>query len=74
MKVRHDGFLSPASRVPLEEVRARIELAFGFELVTPEMEPEQPPQILCRHCGHELVYSYSILPHRRQRIAVAPSG
>jgi Putative transposase/Transposase zinc-binding domain len=74
MKVRYYGFLSPASRIPLEEVRARIELAFGFELVTPEREPEPPPQILCRHCGHELVYRYSILPHRRHRIAVAPSG
>lgn len=74
MKVRYYGFLSPGSRVSLEEVRARIELTFGFELTTPEVEPEPPPQIVCRHCGHELVYRYSILPHRRRSAAGVPSG
>jgi hypothetical protein len=74
MKVRYYGFLSPGSKVPLEEVRARIEMAFGFELVAPEVEPQPPPQIVCRHCGHELVYRYSILPHRCHGLTVAPSG
>ena len=68
------GFLSPGSKMPLEEVRARIELAFGFELAAPELEPEPPPQIVCRHCGHELVYRYSILPYRRRSLTAAPSG
>jgi hypothetical protein len=74
MKVRYYGFLSPGSRVTLEEVRARIELAFGFELAVPEVEPAPPPRIYCRHCGHDLVYRYSILPHRRRFAAGAPSG
>jgi hypothetical protein len=74
MKVRYYGFLSPGSRVPLEEVRARIELAFGFEVVAPDLEPEPPPLIACRHCGYELVYRYSILPHRRRNLTGAPSG
>ncbi|SDL54595.1 Putative transposase [Geoalkalibacter ferrihydriticus] len=74
MKVRYYGFLSPGFRISLEGVRARIELAFGFELTAPEVEPEPPPQILCRHCGHELVYRYSILPHRRRSLTAAPSG
>jgi len=30
MKVRHYGFLSPASSVTLEKVSALIELAWGF--------------------------------------------
>ena len=74
MKVRYYGFLSPGSKMPLEELRARIEMSFGFELAAPEVEPEPPPQIVCRHCGHELVYRYSILPHQRRNLTVAPSG
>jgi hypothetical protein len=74
MKVRYYGFLSPGSKVPLEEVRARIEMAFSFELVAPEVEPQPPPQIVCHHCGHELVYRYSILPYQRRSLTAAPSG
>jgi hypothetical protein len=74
MKVRYYGFLSSGFKTPLQQVRVRIEMAFGFELPTPEVEPEPAPQILCRHCGHELVYRYSILPHRRRSLAVEPSG
>jgi hypothetical protein len=74
MKVRYYGFLSPGFKMPLEQVRARIEMAFGFELPTPGVEPEPAPQILCRHCGHELVYRYSILPHQRRCLTAAPSG
>ena len=35
MKVRYYGFLSPNSAVSLEEVRAKIELAYGFEVTEP---------------------------------------
>ncbi len=74
MKVRYYGLLSPASRIPLEEVRAKIELAFGFALTTAEVEPVPPPAMTCRHCGQELTWRYSILPHRRRRDLGGPSG
>ena len=35
MKVRYYGFLSPSAAVPLPDVKARIEMASGFALVTP---------------------------------------
>lgn len=73
MKVRYYGFLSPGSKVSREEVRARIEMAFGFELTLPVVEPALPPKIVCRHCGKELVYSYSILPYLRHT-REGPSG
>lgn len=74
MKVRHYGFLSPASAIPLEEVRAKIELAHGFTLTTPPAEVEPPRPMLCSACGEQLVYRYSILPHQRRTIRGGPSG
>lgn len=74
MKVRYYGFLSPGAKMPLEEVRARIEMAFGFEIAAPKVEPEPLPAMMCRHCGHELIWRYSILPHRRRRDIGGPSG
>lgn len=74
MKVRYYGFLSPASRIALEEVRVKIEFAFGFSLSTPEAEPVPLPAMTCRHCGCELTYRHSILPHRRRMAARAPPG
>lgn len=74
MKVRYYGLLSPASRIPLEEVRAKIEFAFGFAVATPQVEPVPLPQMSCRHCGQELTYRHSILPHRRRSVAGVPSG
>jgi hypothetical protein len=38
MEVRYYGFLSPASSVNVEEVRARIGLAYGFTITTPKGE------------------------------------
>jgi hypothetical protein len=64
MKVRYYGFLSPGSKVPLEEVRTRIEMAFGFEIATPQVEPEPLPPMKCRHCDTPMIWLYSILPHR----------
>src|SRR5713101_3717599 len=40
MKVRYYGFLSPSSAVPLEEIKARIALANGFALASPETTVE----------------------------------
>jgi hypothetical protein len=74
MKVRYYGFLSPSSKVSLEEVRARIEMAFGFEITTLQVEPEPLPPMKCRHCDSPMIWRYSILPHRRRREFGVPSG
>ena len=36
MKVRYYGFLSPTAKVPLEELKAKVELAHGFTVTVPE--------------------------------------
>jgi hypothetical protein len=66
MKVRYYGFLSPTSSVPLEEVRAKVELASGFQIsATPiELPAFKPP--VCRACGGRLgfVRSFRVRPAR----------
>jgi hypothetical protein len=62
MKVRYYGFLSPSSAVPLEEVKARIELAHGFALPAPETTIEAAATLRCRHCGGVLRFCRLVLP------------
>jgi Putative transposase len=62
MKVRYDGFLSPSSSVPLEDVKARIEMASGFALAAPEAPSEPSVSLRCRHCGGALRFSHLVLP------------
>jgi hypothetical protein len=62
MKVRYYGFLSPSFSAPLEEVKARIEMAHGFALSTSQVEIEAPAPMRCRHCGGALQYRCTILP------------
>ena len=64
MKVRYYGFLSPSSSLPLQDVKARIEMATGFALAAPETETpsEPPPTLRCRHCGGALRFSRFVLP------------
>jgi len=71
MKVRYYGFLSPSSNVPLDEVRARIELAYGFTISTPKVEIEPLPPMTCKQCGFKLRYVFFVLPRHKLR---APSG
>ncbi len=61
MKVRYYGFLSPSASVPLEDVKARIEMASGFALVVPETTSEPPAALRCRHCGGALRFSRLLL-------------
>ena len=71
MKVRHFGFLSPSFKMPFEEIKARIELAQGFDVRPPAAIQVPKPQALrCPHCGGKLRYRCTILPHAalRQRI------
>jgi hypothetical protein len=62
MKVRYYGFLSSSSSVPLEEVKARIELAHGFALPGPETTIEAATTPRCRHCGGVLRFCRLVLP------------
>ena len=73
MKVRHFGFLSPSFGMPFEEIRARIELAQGFNLRPPaaiEVPKTQP--LRCPHCGAKLRYRCTILPHAALRQRIGP--
>lgn len=54
MKIRYYGFMSPGSSVSLDQIRAHIELAFGFEVEIPEPEPQPPPRPTCPDCGADL--------------------
>lgn len=71
MKVRYYGFLHPGSSVPLEKIAALIELAFGFEIVTPKTVLEPPEPMICTSCGKSLVFRASLLP---LKIVFADSG
>jgi hypothetical protein len=73
-KVRRFGFLSPSCAVPLQEVRARIEMAHGFaEQATPiSIEPREPMR--CPHCGGSLHLVRVIAPARPQGLLGAPTS
>lgn len=60
MKVRYYGFLSPSCAVPLEKIRCLIELAWGFRIVTPEVDIQLPAPMACPLCGGILRYRYSL--------------
>jgi putative transposase len=65
MKVRYYGFLNPASKVPVEDIKALIELAYGFKVTTAEAEPK-PPQLYptCGSCGGALKVLFISLPYQ----------
>jgi hypothetical protein len=62
MNVRYYGFLSPSASVPLQDVRARIEMASGFAQVAPETTSQPPAALRCRHCGGALRFFRLLLP------------
>jgi hypothetical protein len=76
MKVRYFGFVSPSFSIPLDELKARVELAQGFALQASEIDPQRSPAPAprcCPHCGGRLRYQRTILPPRaRLPIAQAP--
>ena len=73
MKVRYYGVLSPSFRLGLENIRARIEIAFGFTLEVAQIVISLPV-MACPKCGHVLTYLYSLLPHRRIAMEGGPPG
>ena len=62
MKVRYYGFLSPSSTVPLTDVKARIELAHGFDGPAAEPAPATVTPLRCWHCGGVLRFCRLVLP------------
>jgi hypothetical protein len=64
MKVRYYGVLHPASSVKLDKIAALIELAFGFEIVTPKTVLETPEPMACNSCGAIMVLYASLLPFK----------
>jgi hypothetical protein len=74
MKVRYYGFLSPGCRMPLAEVRARIQIAHGFAVTVPKVMPEPQPPLSCRQCGKELEGYRLILPPKRKPEKRARTG
>ncbi len=74
MKVRYFGVFSPSFRLDLDNIRARIELAFGFAAKIVQMEMISLPAMTCPSCGHTLTYLYSLLPHRPMAMEGGPPG
>jgi hypothetical protein len=75
MKVRYYGFVSPSFSMPLEELKARVELAQGFALRDSEIDLERsaaPAPRCCPHCGGRLRYQRAILPPRARLPMIQP--
>jgi len=66
MKVRYYGFMHGCSAIPLNDIRASIEMMQGFDVVVSEPKPEAPekPGPCCPGCGCALKYCYSVLPYQ----------
>jgi len=64
MKVRYYGFMHACSSVPLEDVRASIEMMY-FEVTASESprDVREKSRPSCPDCGAELKYCCSVLPH-----------
>ena len=54
-----------------QPLKARIELASGFEILAPAVEEKVHEAPVCRVCGGPLRYRYSILP-RTARVTNSP--
>jgi hypothetical protein len=65
MKVRYCDFLNPACKVPVEDIKVLIELAYGFEITTSETElkPLQPHPN-GGSCGGALKVLFVSLPYQ----------
>ena len=58
MKVRYYGFMGAKPRVSRQEVRALIELAFGFEIQDSYREKPHTMAATCPECGSRMVLRY----------------
>ena len=68
MKVRHFGFLSPTFAVPIDEVKARVEMAHGFVVKpAPSIAPSPAAPMACSRCGAAITFLRVVRP-----LATAP--
>ena len=72
MKVRYYGFMNPNSSLSLEEVRTKIELAYGFDVPEGRAEMKGKPTLTCRDCGSLVRFLFVNLP--TSRWIPGPSG
>jgi hypothetical protein len=70
MKLRYYGFVSPSFAMPLEQLKARVEMAQGFALQLPAAQIQPRPALCCRLCGGRLRYQRTIAP-LRARLPIA---
>ncbi len=54
MKVRYYGLLSPNAKLPIEALKAKVELAHGFTVTVADIDLPPWPQPLCPACGGRL--------------------
>jgi hypothetical protein len=66
MKVRYYGFMHGCSAIPLDDIRASIEMMHGFDVVVSEPNPQVPEkrEFCCPGCGRAMKYCYSVLPYQ----------
>jgi len=62
MKLRYYGFMNPNSSVPLNQISALIEMAYGFTLAVPEPQMKPMPMMTCTVCGGTLRYRCLLVP------------
>ena len=74
MKVRYYGLLSPTARLPLPELKSRIELAHAFTLTTPDIELPPWPETPCQACGGKLRFHKSLRLYRSANAAASGAG
>jgi len=63
MKVRYFGFMNPSCGVPLEKISTLIELAYAFDVATPEPQIEPVVPITCPRCGGTLTLIFVSWPY-----------
>jgi len=66
MKIRYYNFMHGCSAIPIDYIRASIELMHGFDIVVADPRPEatEKPGLCCPGCGCALKYVYSVLPYQ----------
>jgi len=61
MKIRYYGFMNPNCAVPLDRIRALIEVSYGFTVDLPKSDVEPRRPNTCKSCGG-LLRLRSVLP------------
>lgn len=69
MKIRYYGFMNPNCAVPLDRIRALIELSYGFAIDLPVPEIEPPPRSTCPSCGGLLKLRSLLAPRKMLRLS-----